>query len=51
MMGGVMVLGMSIATFTIVHVIISLVAIVSGLVVFAGLLRSSARPGSTTGST
>jgi hypothetical protein len=42
-----MVLGMSIATFTIVHVIISLVAIVSGLVAFAGLLNSSIQPGWT----
>jgi hypothetical protein len=38
---------MSIATFTIVHVIISLVAIVSGLVALVGLLRSSVRPGWT----
>jgi hypothetical protein len=39
---------MSIATFTIVHVIISLVAIASGLVVVVGLLRSDSRPAWTT---
>src|SRR5262245_23513576 len=33
-----MVLGMSIATFTAIHVAISLVAIVAGLVVLAGLI-------------
>jgi hypothetical protein len=42
-----MILGLSIGTFTIVHVIISLVAIVSGLVVFAGLFTSDSRPGWT----
>jgi hypothetical protein len=35
-----MILGMSIATFTAVHVIISLVAIFAGLVVLAGMLQS-----------
>jgi hypothetical protein len=40
-----MILGLSTATFTIVHVIISLVGIVSGLVVLAGLLRSRSLPG------
>jgi hypothetical protein len=39
-----MILGLSTATFTIVHVIISLVGIVSGLVVLAGLLRSRSLP-------
>jgi hypothetical protein len=33
-----MVLGMSLATYTLIHVIISLVAIASGLVVFLGLI-------------
>lgn len=42
-----MILGMSIATFTIVHVIISLIAIATGLVVFAGLMRSESQPGWT----
>ena len=36
-----MVLGMSIATFTLLHVIISLVAIAAGLVVFWGMLWSN----------
>ncbi len=35
-----MILGMSIATFTAVHVVISLIGIASGLVVLLGLLRS-----------
>ena len=34
-----MILGMSVATFTLLHVIISLVGIVTGLVVAAGLLK------------
>src|SRR5215467_11377290 len=34
-----MVFGMSLATYTAVHVIISLIAIASGLIVLAGLLR------------
>src|SRR5271170_3821049 len=42
-----MVLGMSLATFTLVHVIISLIAIVSGLLVMFGLLGSSRMPGMT----
>jgi hypothetical protein len=42
-----MVLGMSLATFTLVHVIISLVAIVSGLVVMFGLLGSNRMSGLT----
>src|SRR3954463_293436 len=33
-----MVLGMSLATYTLIHVIISLVAIASGLVVFLGMI-------------
>jgi hypothetical protein len=39
-----MLLGMSISTFTIVHVIISLVAIISGFIALAGLLTSEPRP-------
>jgi hypothetical protein len=35
-----MVFGMSVATFTLVHVVISLVGIVAGLVAMVGLLRS-----------
>jgi hypothetical protein len=42
-----MVLGMSLATFTLLHVIISLIAIVSGLVVMFGLLGSRRQPGLT----
>ena len=42
-----MVLGMSLATFTLVHVIISLIAIVSGTVVMFGLLTSKSMPGLT----
>ena len=42
-----MVLGMSLATFTIVHVIISLIAIVAGLIVMFGMLGSQRRPGLT----
>jgi hypothetical protein len=37
----VMILGMSLATFTLVHVAISLVAIVAGLVAMVGLLTSN----------
>ncbi|MET0221722.1 MAG: hypothetical protein ABW213_13790 [Tardiphaga sp.] len=36
-----MVLGMSLATFTLVHVVISLIGIVLGLVAMVGLLRST----------
>jgi hypothetical protein len=43
-----MILGMSLATFTLVHVIISLIAIVAGLVVMFGML-SSTPPGGLTG--
>ena len=42
-----MVLGMSLATFTAVHVVISLVAIVTGLVVATGMLSGSRLPGWT----
>ncbi len=42
-----MVLGMSLETFTLVHVIISLVAIVSGIVVRVGMLGSDRKPGLT----
>jgi hypothetical protein len=43
-----MILGMSLATFTMVHVIISLIGIVAGLIVMFGMLGSQ-RPGSLTG--
>jgi len=39
-----MIVGMSIGAFTVVHVIISLVAIASGFVALAGLLTSKSRP-------
>src|SRR5216684_4392124 len=42
-----MILGMSLATFTTVHVIISLIAIVSGILVMFGILGSSRMPGLT----
>src|SRR6476469_11020617 len=42
-----MVLGMSLATFTLLHVIISLIAIATGLVVMSGMLGSRPMPGST----
>jgi hypothetical protein len=42
-----MVLGMSLATFTLVHTVISLVGIVAGIVAMAGLLRSRSLPGWT----
>ena len=42
-----MILGMSLATFTLVHVIISLIGIVSGIIVMFGLLGSSRMPGMT----
>src|ERR1700688_3891610 len=45
--GRVMILGMSLATFTMVHVIISLIAIVSGILVLFGILGSSRMPGLT----
>ena len=42
-----MVLGLSIPTFTTVHVVISLIGIVSGLVVLFGLFKSQSMPGMT----
>jgi hypothetical protein len=42
-----MVLGMNLATFTMVHVIISLIGIVSGILVMFGLLGSNRMPGMT----
>jgi hypothetical protein len=42
-----MILGMSLSTFTMVHVIISLIGIASGLVVLFGLLGSNRMPGMT----
>lgn len=42
-----MILGMSLATFTAVHVVISLVGIAAGLIVVVGMLRASRLPGWT----
>src|SRR5580704_17343125 len=42
-----MILGMSLATFTMVHVIISLIGIASGIIVMFGLLVSNRMPGMT----
>lgn len=42
-----MVLGMSLANFTMVHVIISLIGIVSGIIVMFGMLGSNPMPGLT----
>jgi hypothetical protein len=42
-----MILGLSLATFTAVHVIISLIAIVAGIIVMFGLLGSNQLPGLT----
>ena len=42
-----MILGMSLATFTQFHVIISLIAIISGLVVLFGMLGAKRMPGMT----
>jgi hypothetical protein len=42
-----MILGMSLSTFTMLHVIISLIAIVSGIIVMFGLLGSKPKPGMT----
>ena len=42
-----MILGMSTATFVLVHVVISLIAIVSGLIVMFGMLGSKSQPGLT----
>jgi hypothetical protein len=43
----VMILGMSLSAFTALHVIISVIAIVSGIIVMFGLLGSSRLPGLT----
>src|SRR6266536_1557273 len=45
--GRVMILGMSLATFVLVHVVISLIGIVAGLVVMFGMLGSKRMPGLT----
>jgi hypothetical protein len=42
-----MMLGLSLSTFTLLHVIISLIAIVSGLIVMFGMLSSKQMPGLT----
>jgi hypothetical protein len=42
-----MILGMSLSTFTTVHVIISLTAIVAGIIVMFGMLGSNRMPGLT----
>jgi len=42
-----MILGMSTATFVLVHVIISLIGIVAGLIVMFGMLGSKRQPGLT----
>jgi hypothetical protein len=42
-----MVLGMSLSAFTLLHVIISLIAIVSGIIVMFGMLGSNRMPGLT----
>ena len=42
-----MMLGMDLSTLTMVHVIISLIGIVSGLIVLYGLLGSNPMPGLT----
>ena len=42
-----MILGMSLSTFTAVHVLISLIAIVSGVIVMFSLLGTNRRPGLT----
>ena len=42
-----MILGMSLATFVLVHVIISLIAIVAGIIVMFGMLGSKRMPGLT----
>src|SRR6202047_1406471 len=43
----VMFLGMSLSTFTLLHVVISLIAIVAGIIVMFGLLGSNKMPGLT----
>src|SRR6188474_3520413 len=42
-----MILGMSVATFVTIHVVISLIAIVAGLIVMFGMLGSNRMPGLT----
>lgn len=42
-----MILGMSLATFTMVHVVISLIGIVAGIIVMFGLFGSNRMPGLT----
>jgi hypothetical protein len=42
-----MILGMSLAVFTVTHVVISLIGIVAGVVVLAGMLGARRRPGWT----
>jgi hypothetical protein len=42
-----MILGMSLATFVLVHVVISLISIVAGLIVMFGMLGSKRMPGLT----
>ncbi len=42
-----MMLGLSLSTFTLLHVVISLIAIVSGLIVMFGMLSSKPTPGLT----
>ncbi len=42
-----MILGMSVATFTQLHVIISLIAIISGIIVAVGMLGARRMPGMT----
>ena len=42
-----MILGMSLATFVLVHVVISLIAIVAGIIVMFGMLGSKRMPGLT----
>src|ERR1700704_4392733 len=42
-----MILGMSLAMFTLAHVIISLIGIIAGLVVMFGMLGSNRQPGLT----
>jgi hypothetical protein len=42
-----MVLGMSLSAFTMLHVVISLIGIVSGLIVLFGLFKSQSMPGMT----
>jgi len=42
-----MILGMSVATYTAVHVVISLIGIATGLVVLFGMLATAGSPGGT----